>query len=259
MGGRGESVKMMRLQRRRRKAGAVAQGTRPGSSGFAVYSEVLHMFRWCSANAAVQQVQRNPIDPETGTPGPARRWAGAALGLAILAGGGASVNAQRSGGGAVGEGGGEPSSAVAEASLWWEGMLGSDRVLDGPVDGPVWQVETGPGRRLLQLPIRFQSGSEPREFDRAPIEPSGGRFVGWLLPGGTGAAASAGVTRPTGPTDEQLRDLAGLLDTLNRPDADILNSWSAVTPPPPPPPPLPPPPPPLPRRGVPRCPTKRRG
>ena len=112
--------------------------------------------------------------------------------------------------------------AVQEASaeLWWQGMLWSKRVLSETVAGPVWRVETGPGRRLLQLPIRFRAGDEARTFDRAPLEPVGSRFIGWSLPGGATDPTPI-ATIPPGPTDAELRQLPELLDTLNRVDTAL--------------------------------------
>ena len=122
-------------------------------------------------------------------------------------------------------GGVDAATAPAEASaeLWWQGMLWSDRVLSESVAGPVWRVETGPGRRLLQLPIRFVPGGEPRSFDRPPLEPTGGRFVGWSLPGGeTTPGGTTANTPPPGPSEAELRQLAELLDTLN--DAPVTDA-----------------------------------
>ncbi|MEM7624357.1 MAG: hypothetical protein AAF333_01880 [Planctomycetota bacterium] len=103
-------------------------------------------------------------------------------------------------------------------------MLREDRVLGETLSGMAWDVAASPGRRLMQLPLRVVSGTESGQMAEPAISFGGSRFVGWWLPIEAEATSTHGRSRgaavPSGPTDNELLDLAGLLGKLEAADAD---------------------------------------
>ena len=90
-----------------------------------------------------------------------------------------------------------------------ERLLHDERVFAETVDGPVWRLSAGPGRRLVQLPLEPIAGAVAREIGTPVVEVSGGRFLAWEVP----AEAEADLTLlGDGPTDAELLDLDTLLD-----------------------------------------------
>ncbi|MEM6458276.1 MAG: hypothetical protein AAF710_02665 [Planctomycetota bacterium] len=90
-------------------------------------------------------------------------------------------------------------------------LLGLDRVVGADWSGPVWSLTAGPGRRLVQLPMRVEAGLEEGVLGEPALDFAGGRFVGWTIPE-PGTVVSGG-----GPSPEALTDLTGLLAGLDSP------------------------------------------
>jgi hypothetical protein len=78
----------------------------------------------------------------------------------------------------------DPADAPAPESIQrldLEALLLDERVLSGRIEDPVWQFETTPGRRLVQVPIRIDPVEAAVELDQPAIQLRGGRFVGWRI------------------------------------------------------------------------------
>ncbi len=73
------------------------------------------------------------------------------------------------------------SSAAAHVTLDMARLLRSERVFEESVEGPVWHIEAGAGRRLIQLPVLVEPQKQSFELDKSPVEVRGGRFVAWQV------------------------------------------------------------------------------
>lgn len=127
-----------------------------------------------------------------------------------------------------------PAAAAPELSpaptveLLLEPMLTDDRVLGDTLTGVAWDVAASPGRRLMQLPLRVRPGQEEGLLEEPAISFGGSRFIGWWLPIEEDAASNRGRSRNVAaspaPIDNELLDLAGLLDKLETADPNPRNA-----------------------------------
>lgn len=140
-------------------------------------------------------------------------WAAAAVAMGIAAGFAGESRAQQAPPAADGAG---PGAELPGVELRRDLMLTEARVLGDKVDGPVWSLSPGAGRRLLQLPVRVVPGRDRGVLGDPGLNVAGGRFLVWQLPEGESMdtrSRGRGRARPTDePTDAQLlHQLAGLL------------------------------------------------